>query len=501
VAFGWVLVRIYVSRYAALWASPSPEPYRRALLGDDLFMIGLPMLLVAFLTVLVSPSLFPDERDFRILGPLPVRRHTVFGAKLTALAIFVGGFIAVVHAALFPLFLLTSRNPWGEHAFASRLVAWMIASLAGSACAMLAITAIAGLVVLACTGGRLHAVSSAARSALLGVLVLGVPMVLRLPMRGGAFADGAWWLWVAPPAWFVGFERLLMGSGSPLVASLATIAIATTVAAAAIVAGAYALLFRHFERLALRPPERSRDWRGPSRRPGSASESPAYLAVRDFTLVTLRRSALHQGVLIGVSACGVGIAMGGGTWAPFAVMLACGAAVRAALALPVEHRANWIFRMTEDRRTRADELRAVDRLTTLWVVGLPMTASLVVFWPRFGIWSLAGVAVTGLVGLAFVHVVLLDWRRIPFTCSYLPGKRFVAQSLSVAIGALAVLMAVGTGLVVMATNRVQSALAIVLMVAVTAYVLRRQRLSAWSKTPLMFEDELPDRPMPLRLWQ
>jgi hypothetical protein len=215
VAFGWVLLRIYVSRYAALWASPSPEPYRRALLGDDLFMIGLPMLLVAFLTVLVSPSLFPDERDFRILGPLPVRRHTVFGAKLTALAIFVGGFIAVVHAALFPLFLLTSRNPWGEHAFASRLVAWMIASLAGSACAMLAITAIAGLVVLACTGGRLHAVSSAARSALLGVLVLGVPMVLRLPMRGGAFADGAWWLWVAPPAWFVGFERLLMGSGSP----------------------------------------------------------------------------------------------------------------------------------------------------------------------------------------------------------------------------------------------------------------------------------------------
>ena len=37
-----------------------------------MLIIGLPMLLVAFVTLLVSHSLFPDERDFRILGPLPV---------------------------------------------------------------------------------------------------------------------------------------------------------------------------------------------------------------------------------------------------------------------------------------------------------------------------------------------------------------------------------------------------------------------------------------------
>ena len=59
----------------------TPERYRRALLGDDMFFIGLPMLLVAFVTLLVSHSLFPDEKDFRILGPLPERRHVVVGAK------------------------------------------------------------------------------------------------------------------------------------------------------------------------------------------------------------------------------------------------------------------------------------------------------------------------------------------------------------------------------------------------------------------------------------
>jgi hypothetical protein len=48
--------------------------------------------------------------------------------------------------------------------------------------------------------------------------------------------------------------------------------------------------------------------------------------------------------------------------------------------------------------------------------------------------SIAGatsVAIVGLIGLNFVHAVLRDWRRIPFTCSYVPGKAFIAQTLLV----------------------------------------------------------------------
>src|SRR5690349_7608693 len=45
VAFGFLLTRILVGRYAMLASFSSPEPYRRALLGDDMLMIGLPMLL------------------------------------------------------------------------------------------------------------------------------------------------------------------------------------------------------------------------------------------------------------------------------------------------------------------------------------------------------------------------------------------------------------------------------------------------------------------------
>ena len=76
---GFLLTRMLAGKYGRLSAASSPEPYRRALLGDDLLIIGLPMLLVAFVTLLVSHSLFPDERDFRILGPLPVRRSATDG--------------------------------------------------------------------------------------------------------------------------------------------------------------------------------------------------------------------------------------------------------------------------------------------------------------------------------------------------------------------------------------------------------------------------------------
>jgi hypothetical protein len=34
-----------------------------------------------------------------------------------------------------------------------------------------------------------------------------------------------------------------------------------------------------------------------------------------------------------------------------------------------------------------------------------------------------------------------------------------------------------------------------------AYVLRRRRLEAWARRPLMFEDEFPDTLMPLQLRQ
>ena len=122
----------YAGKYMALSAARSPDPYRTALLGDNLFVIAFVMLLIALMTLLVSQSLFPDERDFRILGPLPLRRIVIFRAKLAALLLFVGLFAAVLHLSLMPLMLATSISRFSEQTALARLVAWMIASVSAS---------------------------------------------------------------------------------------------------------------------------------------------------------------------------------------------------------------------------------------------------------------------------------------------------------------------------------------------------------------------------------
>ena len=388
----WLMVIIYAHKYLVLWSQSSPEPYRRALAGDDMFMLGVPMLMGAFVTLLVSSSLFPDERDFRILGPLPIRRGIVFAAKMAALVLFVGAFIALTDASLLPLFLLTTRNPWGEHVFIGRLVAWLATSAAASAFAILAVAAGVGLLSLTRSSARLQAMTTTAKSLALGLLVLSVPLVVRLSDLGGALADGSPWFLLVPPAWFVGLERVLMGSRDPAFVRLAAVGVTALVGAAVAVAALYTMLFRHFERLVLRPPITSPAGQDSAvrRRQG---HSPAYLAVRLFTVATLRRGALHQGVLVGLAACGFGLAanslMGDGwraaaLWTPFALMFACGIGVRSSLVLPVEHRANWIFRITEDDATRADQLRAMNDVATVCVAVPAVAASLPVLWAALG---------------------------------------------------------------------------------------------------------------------
>jgi hypothetical protein len=186
-------------------------------------------------------------------------------------------------------------------------------------------------------------------------------------------------------------------------------------------------------------------------------------------------------------------------WIPFGLMLVCGLAVRATLVLPLEHRANWIFRLTEDEASRREQLRAVEVVGATYIVGLPVVAAVPLWWIAIGPRALIATAIVALVGFVFVHAVLLGWRRIPFTCSYLPGKRFVVKSVVLASMAFAFFPVTGVGLVRAATVNARQALVIAAVLFVVAYVLRRRRLAVWKVTPLIFEDEFPNEPLQLRL--
>ncbi len=509
VAFGFLLTRAYMIKYALLWTSGNPDVYRRALLGDDMTIIGLPMLLVAFVTLLVSQSLFPDERDFRILGPMPVRRIVVFRAKLTALLMFTGLFTTAAHVSLMPLMILTSLNPWGDTNVILRLVAWAIASVTASAFAILTITAVVGVLVLALSRSRLQGCSTVMRSAVLGSLVVCLPLVSHLPTLGGPLSRGERWTALVPPAWFLGFQRLMQGGADRDLAYLAIVGLAVFLVVAAVVTATYVILFKQFERLMLRPAPMSSPWWRINRAPQLWRMPPPFRGVFGFTIATLSRSELHQGVLVGLSACGIGLATifltssirlsTTASIAPFLLMFACGVAVRAALALPIEHRANWIFQVTEDHATRRDQMRAVDRVVLMYVIGVPVVTSVPLLWMALGNDALLAGVVMASIGLVFVHAVLLDWRRIPFTCSYLPGKRFIGHSALIGFAACLLFTVTSSGLVRTALARANQGLAITAALLIIGYWLRERRLVTWKRTPLMFEDEFPDQLLQLQL--
>jgi hypothetical protein len=532
IAIGLGLTRVYAAKYAALSGADSSHPYRVAVLGDDLFMVGLPMLFVALVTVLVSHTLFPDERDFRILGPLPVRRTAIVGAKLAALLLFTGMIAATLHLTLLPLMLLTSFNRFGEHAVLLRLIAMVFVSASASLFSVMAITAVVGVLMLVASHSRMHSLTAMTRSLLLGVLVLFLPLVFHLPGFGASLAAGSWWLIFVPPAWFVSLEQVLLGSRDGVFLRMGGIALLAFVTTAMIAALIYIALFRHFERLLLRPPgltPRHESHRAVALADArlfgdvhGARGTPAFRAIDRFTRATIGRSQLHQGVILGLTACGIAFAMNGFTgtdvvgrlngdippsralidaamWAPFALIFVCGIGIRSALVLPMEHRANWIFRLTEDKTTRGEQMRAVNRIVTTCVVGVPVFVSVPGLWLALGSDSAIAVAVVALVGLVFVHAVLLDWRRIPFTCSYLPGKRLIAHTVVLGFAAFVLFNIAGILLIKVAISSGTRALVIAAVLSVVAWLLWRRRLAGWRETPLTFDDEMPDQPLQLGL--
>jgi hypothetical protein len=164
------------------------------------------------------------------------------------------------------------------------------------------------------------------------------------------------------------------------------------------------------------------------------------------------------------------------------------------------HRANWIFRLTETDAARSEQMRAVERIVAGYAVGLPLVAALPVLWSVMG-WKQAAIAtlVAAFVGGVFVHAILLEWRRIPFTCSYMPGKRLIVYTVVLGFAAFVLFAAAGVRLVRAALDATEMAIAIGLVLLVIAAILRRKRIAEWKETPLMFEDELPDQPLQLGL--
>jgi len=113
---------------------------------------------------------------------------------------------------------------------------------------------------------------------------------------------------------------------------------------------------------------------------------------------------------------------------------------RVVFAMPLDLRANWIFRITGVRP--GPKILAASRRSLLLLsvapVWLASAAPCLRLWP----WRQAAghLVVLGLLGMLLADICLRGFRNIPFTCSYLPGKSQVHMVFLGAIGLMWLVM-------------------------------------------------------------
>lgn len=523
-SLGIFLPMLFFKKYTSLATLTDPEPYRRAVLGDQLFMLCVAMFIIALIGTVISQSIFPSETDFRILTPLPVTRRAIFGAKLLALACVAIVFVIATNVATGPVFPAVSGGRWAREPLLSRITAHTAACLLASTFALASVLSVQGFIAVLVPRKWLRPAAVAAQTASACGLMLCLPFVIRASAQAASIESHANGWYALPPAWFLGLEQVLVRNGNAFFLRLAYIGLASLVLCVVSIAVCYVILFRRFDRIMLRPSYVSSHARSEWLRQLTllGKLHPAEAAVVEFLVAGLSRSRLHQLVFLGTSAVALAIAIHSlvdvgigehlagdvapsrealftAAWATLLVVFVAVRALRDTLMLPLEIRASWIFRMTEDGAVRPRQLDAVRRV----VFALGVLPAVMLFFPAHisaaGIQRAACWAVlTLLMGHLLVDWTLTGWRSIPFTCAYAPGKRHIVSTILLTLIAFLTFVGIGTIALHAGTTSLSAFLAWLAIFGGAIAYARRYRRRTWGRLPLEFED-VPDGVPLLRL--
>lgn len=436
VSFGFTLMLFGIgkgrqSREALLI---SAWPAEHALIATTMLALGL-------LAVLSWDSMFPSRLDVFVLAPLPVRTKTIFFAKSASLAVALGFAVVLFNAVpgLSLAFVLAPRStildlllsPDLYRAFAAY---WLTMFAAGAfiLCAVLSVQGIAAQLPRRLFLRVSAFLQMAALCLLVGAYFLQPPLAAPQRIAGAGSL---------PSYWFLGLFQELNGSAGPAFSPLARRALIGLAIAASGAVFAYALCyFRTLRKIAsepeIAPGSRRLVWLP---RFGNSLAT----AVVQFAIRTLCRSRRHR--LILAFYIGIGFAILIVSWkGPVAQQLAAAdplhrvsfpllassflilgfwvLAIRIAFAMPAELPANWIFRMTQLRA--APEYFRASRRAMYAIAAAPFWAASSALFCTLWPWRAAAehLVVLALLGIVLVEIGMYRFEKIPFACSYLPGK-------------------------------------------------------------------------------
>jgi hypothetical protein len=424
----------------------TPPQWLAATWGIENFLIATTMLVVGVFGVLSWDSTFPDRRDVLVLAPLPVRMGTLFLAKMAALATALSLTVLALHSfagLVWPVVLAAANS--GILGVVRSFAAYWISMMSAGAFVFCSLQFIQGVAALLPRQKFLRisgVLQLAAFCLLLGVYFLQptilTPEALTDPQNQQALA----WL---PSYWFLGLFHALNGTMHPALAPLAWraasgLGIAVLGTVMAFLLSYVRTLHKIIEEPDITPGARGGQWLP------SFGDRPTTALVH-FNIRGLFRSRQHRLILsffLGLAFTIVILYVktplaqstfleggAGDAWHQANVPLLVSSIVmmwfavigtRVVFAMPTNLRANWIFRLANSRGI-TDCLKATRRTLFILAVApvwLIWGVVLLRLWPRSS--AVGHLAVLGLVGTVLVEICLYNFHKIPFTCSYLPGK-------------------------------------------------------------------------------
>jgi hypothetical protein len=425
-----------------------PPALAHALLAHRLLFVTFTMIGLGLVALVIWEGVFPDRRDARILGALPVRGSTLIAARLGALgalaALFVVGMNAIPTILYGPVL--------AEYGAAATPVHGALAHFVATSCAgafvFFGLIALQGL-LLNLAGRRLAERLSVALQL---VFVVGLlQMIFFFPRLGQLFGTELGDLTthpairLLPSVWFLALYDFVGGRPSPDAHALAAVALLAT---ATVTLAAIGLLVATHGRLAKLALESRHSVGGRGRVLASLSRYVNATIVRNsteratlqFTLKTMIRSrthrmliALYLGVALALVVSAflpllVRLGFAGLTVfsipllsAPLVVMFLGLAGMRAVFAIPVEPKAHWVIRLLEPPRRMAAINGVWDAMMLALVIPvcsvvLLTTAILLGVWP-----AIVHTTVCLLLGWILAELLVITLSKLPFTCTYYPG--------------------------------------------------------------------------------
>jgi hypothetical protein len=445
-----MMIPFYLYSQYEVLAAFNPRQLEPAVLVGTCFFVCVSLVATGFVTVLEWDALFPDLRDYTNLAPLPLRTLIIFLAKGTAVFLFIFLFSVDINAFstfLFPVAAVSGRQV---------TIFYIARSIEVHGLSVFAAAGFVFLFFVALQGVLINLLSyNLFKQASLYVRALSMVLLLSLffliPQLSAALPTmkrtNSLVLYLLPPMWYLGLYRTLLGENDLVYQSLARISLWAFAIVAAISLVTYAACYmRHVQQSLEAAGSVARE---PLRRHSLLAWMADRFIVRNqperaafyFIAKTLARSAKHR--LFFATFVGVGCAFvaeglvalfsSDGLWRlsrPDAILLSVPlvlsffmlAGLRGIFTIPAELPANWIFQLTEGGDGRA--CLAAARKAMIALAVLPL---FLLLFPLYGVlwgWPTALLnLIFGLVlSLALTETLLLRFQKMPFTCSYLPGK-------------------------------------------------------------------------------